>query len=254
MDWGLVGILVTLLVGFKWKLAKRCVMWLWRQAGKGMSWSRKHSLRMITTMGPILPKRRYKALADEVEARKDEVTSLQEKLKMLEQYVIENRYLHMESRRNAYVRLCRKLAPTVNVSDHREPRLLVTLPVPLLEDGDHGYFSLSLLGNIGDNKWAADVKLSGHLRGLLDLKEQEVLLRVVFLDGGRYSLSLRRHKVAFRPWADNTYRAVITLSQSQGMIRVGDEMNALAECLMLRGSVGSIITNKGSMLPRGLDK
>ena len=144
---------------------------LWRLIGKGMSWVRGRLSLVKSRVVESLPHWKNKRLSGEAETLRGEVESLRERVQQLEENAKETRWLELETRRDAYVRICRKLASDIRVTASDGPRVLVKLEndvSDLSTEAQDGYFSLvPSKGKVNANKWIADVELSRcNLRAL----------------------------------------------------------------------------------------
>ena len=166
-----------------------------RWIGKGVS--RIHG--RLASMGSwavkaLPPYRKHEQLQSETDSLRSEVESLQKSVQQLEEFSKNTRWLELESRRVAYVHLCRELAPHI-VADSHGPNILVTLKnvvQGITDDVDGAYFYL--LGptrrepedkpNI--STWVADAKLSNliaELFGSSETGDTHLRLGVVRLGG-----------------------------------------------------------------------
>ena len=119
---------------------------LWSWTGKLMSQIRgRFSVRGSPVAKALPPCGKNERLQDEIDSLRSEVASLYKRIQQLEEFAKNTRWLELESRRVAYVQLCRELAPYISVVDSHEPKILVTLKNVvrgITDDVDGEYFGL----------------------------------------------------------------------------------------------------------------
>lgn len=244
------GLVLAIMFGV-WKRSRTVLVWFWRQVARGFRWVCQFLSGIASTIGSILFHRRYKALAADLESLKDDVESLREQVNRQEVFSNENRWLELETRRDAYVRVCRKLAPDIVVANH-EPKLLVRLKdvdlanVTYMEDDEYFYL-VPFERDAHDNKWAADANLS---RYILESHDRETVLQlaVVQPNGGEWSLRVRWHQLSSEFFADKTQRAILTLPAAPFGVAPVDLMNSIIASLTVN-SAGALIAKKGDLIP-----
>ena len=211
------------------------VVKLFGRAGALAGWVRGQAVRLL-----ILKRSGRKETPSEIKER-----WIQDQIRRHERLIHENRYLALQNRRDAYVRVCRQLAPDIHVDSDHEPKLLVWI-----RDGNEPeYVWLTPSGEIENNRWATHPDLSRRLSELFEGGSGSVWLSVVLPYGRVAGLEIKTRHVSYVPYADNTHRAILTLEPFSGLYSVVDEMKAI---ILLLGTIGwpaAALAKKNSLIP-----
>lgn len=199
-----------------------------------------------------MPNRRYESIVRELESLRAELVSLREQVSQQEAFGQDSRWLELQNRRDAYVRVCRELAPRIRVDNDQEPKLLVRLLTGVSDDAEREYFWLVPSGPVGKNKWVVHPQLSKRLSELYDEGKKSASLGVMLSDGRESILELRRGQVTFAHGADNNLRAFLDLTRdSSSLLSVADELTAMASILERVGSPASSFARQSRLIPTG---
>ena len=198
--------------------------------------------------------REQKLIREEKEGRRrqereelEKIASFAERLHAQERFSDRNRWLELESRRDAYVRVCRRLTPSIYVADRYQPKILVTLTDSVPDfDSEVEYFSITPSENIGSNKWVADKQLGKRIRKLQDDGDVLPQLGIIWADGSRGGYDLYK-SFSIQVVGSADYRAILEPKDDL----LGRRMTALASVLALSGYAAAELAGKDELFPRG---
>lgn len=210
-------------------------------AGKGLLrvWKR---IRSFSKLGL-----RYKmsVVTDRIGVLEAEVERLRQLSRSQLQMIDDNRLLELESRRDAYVRICREVAPHIDgLADPYEPKLVVSLH---LEDGAVQYHSIKPSGSISAGKWIADRTLSAHIQATPQRGQQQDIdwkLGVVGQHGEEFGLTLGLNDLQLCHLANRERRTILHVRN----LREAAMMRALVLPLMLGKQVAARLASKDTLL------
>lgn len=208
--------------------------------------------------------RKSEQAQSETDLLRAEVELLQERVRQVEEFAKDTRWLELERRRDAYVRIGRKLAPDIIVADPRQPRILVTLKNEasgVTDDMNDVYFYLvaGAKSKKKDNasEWVADEKLSRLVSELIATDEvvgSHLQLGVVRLDGNEELLEVRWGDIKVERRANDVRCAILTIEDDLHFVRVVDTMKSIVTALKVNGPVAPSLAKRNELHPNTLGK
>ncbi|MDE0256858.1 MAG: hypothetical protein OXR82_00540 [Gammaproteobacteria bacterium] len=212
-----------------------------QEGKKGMPWK------------SIWSRRKNATTIVELEELKAEIESLRERIRKQETLSRENRFLELEARGDAYVRVCGRLAPHIRVDDAYEPKVLVRIQhdsAEVLTDRYGEYFSLVPSdGRTDGDRWVADASLSACVSDLHGKSEATLRLGIVGVDGREQSWVVEWRRIDLIYRAADDYRAIFTVERDEHSVRLGDHMNAIVAALTI-GPAAASYASKNILVPR----
>ena len=187
-----------------------------------------------------------KADQQELDILREAVTALRDTQNQIREVIVASRWLELEGRRDTYVRICRKLAPNIEVHG-REPKVLARMA-----DQDGPYSYLMPYGD-GHDEWLAESALSDTISAAI--RDGAAKLLLVKLDGSHLPMDIRASQVKFiQMHPGEAQRAIIRLeSSAPGQLLVMDHLLAIKVILAV-GHVGAILAKEGTLDPEGFPK
>ncbi|WP_419943477.1 hypothetical protein [Candidatus Palauibacter sp.] len=184
-----------------------------------------------------------------------EIASFAERLHAQEMFSNRNRWLELESRRDAYARVCRRRTrrtqQSIQVVSRHEPKILVTLRDSHVLDSDSEnteieYFTLTPSKGIESNRWVADKELGTRIRSLQEKKEARPHLGIVWEHGSRVEYKLYE-SFAVQIVGDTNYWVILEPKDDL----LGRRMKALISVLMIDGFAAAELAGKDNLFPEG---
>ncbi len=178
-----------------------------------------------------------------------EIVSFVERLQAQEVLSNRNRWLELESRRDAYARICRRRTrrtqQSIAVVSRHEPKILVTLRDSSdSTDTEIEYFTLTPSKGIESNRWVANKELGARIRSLQDKAKARPHLGIVWEHGSRVEYRLYE-SFTIQIVGDTNYWVILEPKDDL----LGKRMKALISVLMIDGFAAAELAGKDDLFP-----